>query len=84
MRIEAAADRVTFATIPSVAVLAVENSFSVKVFPPNTNARTTTTKIRVRGRAIIGELNHNKTSSIAATPKRANAQVGMDAEYVYF
>lgn len=84
LRRELAADLVTFATIPSVADLAVENNFSVKVFPPKTKASTTTTKISVRGRAIIGELNHSKTSSIAATPKRAKAQVGIDGEYVSF
>jgi hypothetical protein len=77
---ELAADLVTFATIPSVAVFAVENNFSVRVFPPKTKASTNTTKMRVRGRAIIGELNHNRTSSMAATPRRARAQVGMDAE----
>jgi hypothetical protein len=34
----------------------------------------------VRGNAIIGEENHKRTSSIAAIPNKASAQVGIDAE----
>jgi hypothetical protein len=84
LRRELAADLVTLATAPSVTLLAVEISFSVKVLPPKTKANTTTTKIRVRGRAITGEENQSKTSSMAAIPNKARAQVGIDAEYVSF
>ena len=81
---ELAADLVTFATAPSVADLNVDKSFSVRVFPPKTNARTIATKMRVNGKAITGEENQSKTSSIAAIPNKAKAQVGIEAEYVYF
>lgn len=83
-RIELAADLVTLATAPSVADLNVDRSFYVSVFPPKTKARTIITNIRVRGKAITGEENQSKTSSIAAIPSKARAQVGIEAEYVYF
>lgn len=79
-RRELAADLVTLAIVPSAADFTPDNNFSVKVFPPKTKARTTTTRIRVRGSAIIGEENHKRTSSIAAIPNKASAQVGIDAE----
>lgn len=84
MRRELAADRVILATVPSAADFTPDNNFSVKVFPPKTKARTTITRMSVRGNAIIGEENHNRTSSIAAIPNKARAQVGIDAEYVSF
>lgn len=77
---ELAAVLVTLATAPSVTDLNVDSSLSVSVFPPNTKARTITTKIRVSGRAITGEENHNRTSSIAAMPRRTKAHVGIEAE----
>lgn len=80
MRRELAADRVTLAIVPSAADFTPDKSFSVKVFPPKTKARTTTTRISVSGKAIIGEENHRRTSSIAAMPSKASAQVGIDAE----
>jgi hypothetical protein len=72
------------ATAPSVADLNVDKSFSVRVFPPNTKANRMITRIRVKGRAITGEENQSRISSMAATPSNARAQVGMEAEYVYF
>ena len=80
MRRELAADLVTFAIVPSAADFTPDNNFSVKVFPPKTKARTTTTRIRVSGSAIIGEENQRRTSSIAAIPSNARAQLGIDAE----
>jgi hypothetical protein len=77
---ELAAERVTLATAPSVAERKVESRRSVSVFPPNTKASTITTRISVSGSAITGEENHSRTSSIAATPSSARAQVGIDAE----
>jgi hypothetical protein len=79
-----AAVLVTFATAPSVAVLKEAKSFSVRVLPPKTKARMTTTRMRVKGNAITGDENQRRMSSIAATPNKARAQVGIEAEYDYF
>jgi len=84
LRRELAAVRVILATVPSAADFTPDNNFSVKVLPPKTKAKTTTTRISVSGKAIIGEENQRRTSSIAAIPNRARAQVGIDAEYVSF
>jgi len=78
--IEVAADLVALATAPSVAVRTAPKSLSVKVFPPNTKAKTTAISMTVRGKAIIGELSHIITSSRAAIPSSTSAQVGIDAE----
>lgn len=80
MSIEEAADRVTLATAPSATFLTAPNSLSVKVFPPKTKASTTKRMMIVNGTASIGEVNHNRISSIAATPNAAYAQVGIEAE----
>ena len=77
---ELAAVRVTLATAPSVADRTVDNNFSVSVFPPKTKASTMTTSNKVRGRARRGELNQASTSSMAAIPNKAKAQVGIEAE----
>ena len=69
MRIDEAAERVTFATALSVAVFTAPKSLSVKVFPPKTNAKTISNRIRVRGIAKTGEANHNRISSNAAIPR---------------
>lgn len=52
--------------------------------PPKKNARTMIIMTRVRGKASMGDENHRRMSSIATTPRAIYAQVGIDAEYVYF
>lgn len=79
-----AAERVTFATTPSAELLTAPSSLSVRDFPPKKNTKTTSTSTKVNGTAIIGEANQSRTSSIAATPRAIKAQVGIEAEYVYF
>lgn len=69
LSIEEAAERVTLATAPSAALRTAPKSLSVKVFPPKKKASTTKRRIIVRGTASIGEVNHSKTSSMAAIPK---------------
>ena len=68
LRIEEAAERVTFATALSVAFFTAPKSLSVRAFPPNTNATTTSKMIRVRGIAKNGDVNHKRISSKAAIP----------------
>ena len=75
-----AADLVTLATAPSVALLNMVSSLSVNVFPPKIKAITTTRIISNKGNAIIGDENQSKISSKAAIPKSARAQVGIEAE----
>ena len=79
-----AADRVTLATPSYAALLTAPNSRSVTLLPPKTNTRTTNSKTIVKGTAKIGEANHIRISSIAATPRAMYAQVGIEAEYVSF
>ncbi len=80
LRIEEAAERVTFATALSVAFFTAPNNLSVSVFPPNTKATTTSKMIKVRGMARTGEANHRRMSSKAAIPRTTYAQVGIEAE----
>lgn len=80
LRIEEAAERVTFATALSVAVFTAPNSLSVRVFPPKTNAKTTNKSMIVRGIAKRGEANHKRISSKAAIPRTTYAHVGIEAE----
>lgn len=65
---EEAAERVTFATAFSVTFFTAPKSLSVRVFPPKTNAKTTSKRMIVRGMAKTGDANHKRTSSSAATP----------------
>lgn len=78
LRRELAADLVTFATAPSVALFTVENNLSVKVLPPKIKASTTTRMTSMSGKAIIGEENQSKMSSNAAMPNSARAHVGIE------
>jgi len=75
-----AAVLVTLATAPSVALLRVPSKRSVSVLPPKTNANITTTKMRVKGRAIMGDDSQTRISSNAAIPSNIQAQEGMEAE----
>ena len=70
MSIEEAAERVTLTTALYVAVFTAPKSLSVRVFPPKTNAKTTSKSTRVRGIAKTGDANHKRTSSNAAIPSK--------------
>jgi hypothetical protein len=57
------------ATAPSAAFLTAPNNLSVTDFPPKKKTRTTKTMTKVNGIASMGEANHKRTSSMAATPR---------------